>query len=55
MEIHCKFQDTTIVLVPSDQQFIKICETFEALGRFRDRFIFFRSGCLPTLKTKSFS
>ena len=55
MEIHCKFQDTTNVLVPSDQQFIKICETFEALGRFSENAIdlsFFDQDAFQHLKQK---
>ena len=29
--MHCKFQNTTSVLVPSDQKFIKICDAFQHL------------------------
>ena len=39
MEIHCKFHNTIIALLPSDQKFINICETFEALGRFKENTI----------------
>ena len=39
MEVHCKFQNTIIALLASDQRFINICETFEALGRFKENTI----------------
>jgi len=55
MEIHCRFQNTTIVLLPSDQQFIKICETFETLGRFRENAIdlsFFNHNAFQHLRQK---
>ena len=39
MEVHCKFQNTIIALLPRDQRFINICETFEALGRFKENTI----------------
>ena len=39
MEIHCKFQNTTIVSLRNDQKFVKMCETFEALCRFRENII----------------
>jgi hypothetical protein len=39
MEVHCKFQNTIIALLPSDQRFINNCETFEALGRFKENTI----------------
>jgi GR25 family glycosyltransferase involved in LPS biosynthesis len=39
MEVHCKFQNTIIALLSSDKRFINICETFEALGRFKENII----------------
>ena len=58
MEVHCKFQNTIIVLLPSDQRFINICETFEALGRFKENTIdlsFFDQEAFQHLKQTSFS
>jgi hypothetical protein len=35
----CLLKDQTIALLASDQRFINICETFEALGRFKENTI----------------
>jgi hypothetical protein len=39
MEVHCKFQNAIIALLSSDKRFINICETFEALCRFKENII----------------
>lgn len=55
MEIYCKFQNTIIVLLTSDQKFINICETFQALGRFSENQLdlsFFNPNAFQHLRQK---
>ena len=39
MEVHCKFQNTIIALLPSDQRFINIVKRLKPLGRFKENTI----------------